>query len=110
MITEKQATANFLLRTHKEKKTMFRNNNGVGLTLDGRDKIKFGLGKGTSDYVGWTRLEITPDMVGKIVAVFTAVEIKSSDGKLTESQKDFIDLVNKSGGIAQVFKGDNYDK
>ena len=48
-------------------------------------------------------------MVGKTVAVFTALEIKEADWKYSGderevAQKKFIDLVKSSGGIASFIK------
>jgi len=61
-----------------------------------------GLCKGSSDLIGWTPLTITPDMVGKKIAVFTAVEVKTRTGKITTEQQNFIDRVRLDGGIAGV--------
>lgn len=61
-----------------------------------------GLIKGSSDLIGWNSITITEDMVGKRVAVFTAVEIKTGSVKTTAEQKIFIDNVNKAGGIAGI--------
>lgn len=106
-ITEKQATANLKLSlNHSE--TIFRNNNGRFKNKYGQ-WVRYGLGTGTSDFIGWTVKEITQDMVGRKVAIFTAIEAKASDSKLTTDQKKFIDLVKKNGGIAKVFKGDKYE-
>lgn len=56
---------------------------------------------GTSDLIGWTSITITPDMIGKRIAVFTAIETKESGGgsKRTE-QKQFIANVLAAGGYA----------
>jgi hypothetical protein len=40
-----------------------------------RDVLKYGLCLGSSDLIGWTIREITPDMVEKKVAVFTAIQV-----------------------------------
>jgi hypothetical protein len=32
---------------------------------------------GMSDLIGWTKIQVTPDMVGKEIAMFTAVEVKT---------------------------------
>lgn len=64
--------------------------------------MQSGLVVGASDLIGWTSLEITGDMVGKTLAIFTGVEAKSKRGKAKEHQVIFKDLVNKNGGIAVV--------
>jgi hypothetical protein len=105
-ISEKQATVNLKLSlNHSE--TIFRNNNGKFKNKHGQ-WVRFGLGTGTSDFIGWTTQIITADMVGRSVAIFTAIEIKASDETPNEDQQKFIDLVKKNGGIAKVYKGDKY--
>lgn len=61
-----------------------------------------GLCKGSSDLIGWTPKEITPEMVGKKVAVFTAIEVKSRRGRPSEDQLNFMQRVKEDGGIAGV--------
>lgn len=63
-----------------------------------------GLCVGSSDLIGWCPIKITSDMVGKTLAVFTAVEVKTLTGVLSSTQKNFIDVVNKSGGIGRVVR------
>lgn len=94
--------------------TIFRNNTGMGWTgshnrtkegsiliRDARP-LHAGLTKGSSDLIGWTTREITPDMVGQKVAVFTAIEVKTEKGRATAEQLNFIAQVRKSGGIAGI--------
>ena len=66
---------------------IFRNNVGLFNTLDGR-KIRTGLCEGSSDLIGWTK-------DGR----FLAIEVKKPKGFRRLSQKNFIEQVNKSGGI-----------
>lgn len=61
-----------------------------------------GLCKGSSDLIGWMPVTITKEMVGKKVAVFTAIEIKTSKVRITEEQQNFIDKVNEDGGISFI--------
>ncbi len=82
---------------------MFRNNVGSAKTLDGRH-IDFGLCKGSSDLIGWTSKTITADDVGKTVAVFTAIEVKTPKSKVSDEQNNFIAIVKKHGGIAAVVR------
>lgn len=80
----------------------FRNNVGAYKTPEGR-WIHYGVcNPGGSDLIGWTSVEVTPDMIGKRFAVFTAVETKTSRGKATDAQQNFIDQVVKAGGFAGV--------
>jgi hypothetical protein len=94
--------------------TIFRNNTGMGWTgevsrlKDGSIMIRdprplhAGLCKGSSDLIGWTTREITPDMVGKKIAIFTAVEVKGERGRATAEQLNFIQRVRECGGIAGI--------
>jgi len=63
---------------------MFRNNIGRFKTPDGRNG-QTGLCVGSSDLIGWTSKTITADDIGKTVAVFTAIEVKTPKGKVSKS-------------------------
>lgn len=78
---------------------IWRNNTGVALTKDGR-RIKFGLARGSSDLIGLKTETVTEGMVGRRVGVFTAVELKSEDGRLSPQQERFIECVRRFGGRA----------
>jgi hypothetical protein len=41
-------------------------------------------------------------MVGSVVAIFTAIELKAGGGVASEAQQDFISAVVRDGGIAGV--------
>lgn len=88
---------------------LFRNNVGLFHVLErGRKRvIKTGLCKGSSDLIGYTERIITPDMVGQKIAVFTAIEVKKEDWKVTKklnehenNQKIFLDKIKEGGGLA----------
>ena len=57
--------------------------------------------KGWHDLVGFDSIEITPDMVGKRIAVFATEEIKMT-GKLSAEQKSFGKMVSNKIGRAHV--------
>lgn len=83
---------------------LFRNNMGAYQDDQGR-WVKYGVcNPGGSDLIGWTSITITPDMVGTRLAVFTAVEVKTTKGRVTDAQLNFIDQVNKAGGRAGVVR------
>lgn len=63
-----------------------------------------GLPNGTSDLIGWTEVVITADMIGQKIAVFTAGEVKTKTGRLSDVQKNFIAAVQRSGGAAYVWR------
>ena len=59
--------------------------------------------EGYPDLSGWTSIVITPDMVGKRVAVWTGEEVKAT-GRLSVAQERFRDIVERMGGIFRVLK------
>ncbi|NIO83420.1 MAG: VRR-NUC domain-containing protein [Candidatus Aminicenantes bacterium] len=81
---------------------LFRNNCGTAIMPDG-SYVKYGLcNPGGSDLIGWRSITITPDMVGRRVALFTAIEVKSGKGRPDKDQRNFIKQVKKAGGLAGV--------
>jgi hypothetical protein len=61
-----------------------------------------GLPKGFSDLFGLTPLTIQPEHVGQQVGVFTAIEVKTQRGRVSEQQGNFLRAVNDNGGLAGV--------
>lgn len=102
----------------KFKLTIFRQNTGfawignarkVGrstVIIDNARPFHAGICEGGSDLIGWRSTVITQEMVGKKIAVFTAVEGKDKKGRLTTFQKNFIKAVNDAGGIGIVANSD----
>jgi hypothetical protein len=79
-----------------------RNNSGAFKDKSGRF-IKFGLfNPGGSDLIGFKNVVITKEMIGKKIAIFLAIEVKQKGKQPTVEQRQFIDFVNKNGGIAFV--------
>jgi hypothetical protein len=87
-----------LLAASRAGHRLFRNNQGIGRTPDG-NVVKFGVGLGGSDLIGWTRLVVTPSMVGHEIAVFTAIECKTGKQRPTKQQEAFLATVQEAGGI-----------
>lgn len=91
-----------------------RNNSGQLETKDGR-VVRFGLGNRSkkhaekmrsSDLVGITSIVVTQEMVGSIIGVFTAVEVKAPDWNPAKkldahetAQKNWINWVIVRGGL-----------
>lgn len=83
---------------------VFRNNNGAYKTESGRF-IRYGVGgTGGSDLIGITPITITPEMVGRTIGVFTALEVKTKTGRPTEAQTLFIKAIRRAGGIAGIVR------
>jgi hypothetical protein len=66
----------------------------------GAREVHAGLFEGSADLIGWTPIVITPDMVGRTVAVFTSIEAKSGTGRLETDQKTWMRNVLAAGGLA----------
>ncbi|HKY46170.1 MAG TPA: hypothetical protein VJM50_23970 [Pyrinomonadaceae bacterium] len=74
-------------------------NNGARIIFDPRH-FDTGLPSGFSDLFGFLPVVITPDMVGKTIAQFVAIECKSLTGAKREAQVNFINAVTNNGGLA----------
>jgi hypothetical protein len=72
------------------------------IVIRGARAVTFGLCPGSSDIIGWRSKLVTPDMVGKRAAVFTAVEVKTPTGRASLGQEKFIAAVGRGGGIAGI--------
>jgi hypothetical protein len=90
-----------ILRLGKGAVRLFRNSTGQFRTEDGR-VVRTGLCVGSSDVIGWQSVVVTPDMVGKRIAVFVAIEAKAETGRPTKEQLAFIAAVRAAGGIAGI--------
>lgn len=77
---------------------LFRNNVGFDLS----NKVKYGLAPGSADLIGWRTITITEHHVGRKVAVFAAIEVKTPTGRIREDQQNFIDFVDECGGISGI--------
>jgi len=68
-----------------------------------------GWPKGTSDLIGLTRVTITEELLGRTLAVFTAIEAKTPNVRATKEQKLFIQAIQTLGGISAIAKNiDHY--
>jgi hypothetical protein len=72
--------------------TVFRNNRGMFLTLDGKRKIRAGLeAAGSADLIGFTH-------DGR----YLAIECKTDKGRPSPEQVKFLSLVNAAGGLGFI--------
>ncbi len=95
---------------------LFRNNTGQGwigdvtridarrILISNPRPLHAGLCVGSSDLIGWKTVEITPDMVGRKVAIFTGLEVKAPKGRASSEQLNFVARVCQAGGIAGVVR------
>ncbi len=94
---------------------LFRNSCGVGwsgqlvrrmdnlVTLANARPVRYGLTPGSADLIGWQHITVTPEMVGRKLAVFTSIEVKAhATGRLTPEQDNWRRVVSSAGGAAGV--------
>jgi len=85
---------------------VYRAEGGEVLIHDPRP-LHAGLIKGSGDAIGWTTVEITPDMVGRRLAVFTSVETKVPDtGRLSPEQRNWHAQVQAAGGYSVIARSE----
>jgi hypothetical protein len=100
-MTENQSSNEIRTVCNTGKTRAWRNN--VGTAKINGMIVRFGIpGPGGSDLIGLHSMTITPEMVGKRVAVFLAIECKSSTGKPSSDQIAFIEYIQAVGGLAGV--------
>jgi hypothetical protein len=91
----------------------YRNNRGCAY-VNGKF-IRYGIpapnGKGESDdamkggdLIGYTETVITPDMVGKTIAVFTSIEVKTKTDRLKSGQIRWHEFILEHGGISEIWQ------
>jgi hypothetical protein len=92
---------------------LMRNNSGAMKDSTGR-VVRYGLGNvskkqndtfKSSDLIGLTCVTVVPAMIGRTIAVFSAIEVKEEGWKFSNTpreiaQKNFIEFVRLKGGIA----------
>lgn len=114
---EGKASLDVRLRANAKGCRLYKNNTGVAFSEDNRP-VFFGLGNDgtkdkesirTPDWVGWLNVVITPEMVGKSIPVFTAIDAKKVGfipkksypvGTREYGQQKFFNIVIDSNGLA----------
>lgn len=110
---ESAVTSHIRLDAAQQGVLLLRNNSGA-FTDEYGNFVRYGLGsfnpekdkKASSDYIGITPIFITPEMIGRVLGVFTAVEMKPDNWKFLPSdkralyQRNFHDIVKQNGGFA----------
>ncbi len=75
---------------------------GQVLLEAGARRTAFGLHKGSPDIIGWRSTEITTEHVGKRLAIFVGVEVKSDGGRLEPEQKQFLERLAADGALSGI--------
>ena len=96
---------------------VWRNNVGAAMDADGR-QVRYGLGNDSAslnkrikshDLIGITPHVITQADVGKLVGIFTSLEVKRGDWRFTGTEREvaqraWLELVISLGGISKFIK------
>lgn len=69
--------------------------------------VSYGLLPGSGDLVGWAPVVITEDMVGKTIAQFTSIEVKTKNDSISPDQKVWNKAVLADGGRSEFWKEEN---
>jgi len=80
---------------------MFRNNVGMAVNPKTGKKFRFGLMKGSGDWIGWSVVYKSSCM--QSFCIFTSVEIKTYGDTLKPKQRKWNRAVLRDGGIAEVW-------
>lgn len=116
--TEAVAQQQIRLQAPKHGVRLWRNNNGACYDQDGR-LVRYGLANDSkqlsdkiksSDLIGITPYTVRPDDTGKIIGVFTSIEVKApgwvfNNTKREKAQAAWLQLVQSLGGFAQFATG-----
>lgn len=111
-IAENNIMKGVMIAASKLNCRLYRNN--VGLGWVGKSKLlttgerviynarplHAGLRTGSHDNIGFVTVKITPEMVGKEIAIFLGVESKTPIGRESEEQIAFGNIVKSRGGIS----------
>lgn len=80
---------------------LFRNNIGSFKDRTGR-WVQYGLAPGSADLIGLRTVTITPEMVGREVALFIGIECKTDKGRISEEQESFLRMLEQRGALAGI--------
>lgn len=75
---------------------------GSRVTIEFPKRVTFGLCPGSGDLIGFRSYEVRPEDVGRRLAVFTSVEVKTPRGATQDNQITWRDVLRERGGIAII--------
>lgn len=102
-MTETELIRLLLLESSRLGITLFRNNVGKLPDANGR-WVQYGLAVGSPDLVGWLPVTITPEHVGRTLAVFVGVEVKQHHGQPSPAQRAFLAALQRAGARCGVVR------
>ena len=99
-MSERDLIDSVLLATSQEGWRFSRNNSGIAFHKDG-SAVQYGLfAPGGSDLIGWIPHRVTSADVGRVIAIFAAIEAKTGKQSPTDEQDRFLRIVKRAGGIS----------
>ena len=72
------------------------------VTIENARRFRSGLPVGFPDLFGFRTIEITPEMVGKKVAVFAFIEVKKPSGRTSKAQEKMHTFLRNAGTVGGV--------
>ena len=75
---------------------------GDTLILKNPRRFTTGLPAGFHDLFGFKKVKITPDMVGKEIAIFAFIEVKKPGGRVRKEQKHIHAFLAEAGAIGGI--------
>lgn len=100
-MSESDTLRDIILRLSNTDTRLFRMQSGSFRALHSDQVIRVGI-PGMSDTIGLRRITVTPELLGRSLAVFVAIEVKSKTGKPHANQLDFVQVVSNLGGYAGI--------
>lgn len=92
-------------RAYKHWLVLERNKRRLATPVGSNYPIELGwLYPGSADWIGWHSVVVTPEMVGKRVAIFCGLEAKSQTGTTSDDQDKFLLALKEAGGIGGVVR------
>lgn len=61
-----------------------------------------GLCTGSPDLIGWRTVTISPKHVGRRLALFVGIEVKTPTGRTSEQQANFLAVLQQHGALSGV--------
>jgi len=73
-----------------------------GVFLSDARHVRMGLFPGSGDLIGWRTINITSEMIGRRIAQFISIEVKTPTGRVRPDQRNWLDQINAAGGHAII--------
>lgn len=81
---------------------LWRNTVGAYPLPGNKGWLRYGLCTGSADFIGLRSVVVSPEMVGRRIAVFFALECKAEGGVLEPHQETWLNEVRDAGAIVGV--------